>query len=70
VFRAADLFVLTKTDLAAHVEFDADACAARARSLNPRLQCVRVAAPAGVGLEGFEKWVEAAMVGEARTTAE
>ena len=36
VFRAAELVVLTKTDLLPHLDFDVDRCLSHAREVNPR----------------------------------
>lgn len=53
VFRAADLFVLTKTDLAPHVGFDEKRCIAHARDVNPRIDVLRTSAVTG---EGIDAW--------------
>ena len=57
VFRAADLLVLTKCDLAPHVDFDMSECAAYARSINPGLDIVRVSARTGEGIDAWSRWV-------------
>src|SRR6202044_2923188 len=38
MFRAADVLILTKQDLAPHVGFDRDACVGHALEVNPRLR--------------------------------
>jgi hydrogenase nickel incorporation protein HypB len=55
VFRAADLFVLTKTDLLPHVTFDEERCLANARKVNPGL-CVLRASTVHVG--GVDEWCD------------
>lgn len=57
VFRAADLLVLTKCDLAPHLDFDQEQCAAYARSINPGLAIVRVSARTGEGVDAWSRWV-------------
>ncbi len=53
VFRAASLFVVTKTDLLPHVDFDVDACVRHARSVNARLDVMRVSAKRDEGVDAF-----------------
>ncbi|MBX3207113.1 MAG: hydrogenase nickel incorporation protein HypB [Labilithrix sp.] len=60
VFRAADLFVLTKTDLLPHVPFDEAACVANARKVNPRLRVLPVSVTSGDGLDEWCAYVERA----------
>ena len=57
VFRAASRFVLTKIDLAPHVDFDIDACLARALEINPRLETMRLSARSGEGMQDWCSWV-------------
>jgi len=57
VFRAASRFVLTKIDLAPHVDFDIEACFARAREINPRLATMRLSARSGEGMQDWCTWV-------------
>jgi hydrogenase nickel incorporation protein HypB len=57
VFRAASLFVLTKTDLLPHLEVDADRCVAYAREINPKLEVMRVSALRGDGLDAWCDYV-------------
>ena len=57
IFRAASRFVLTKTDLLPHVDFDVDACVARAKEMNPRIDVLRVSARTGEGVDRFCAWV-------------
>jgi hydrogenase nickel incorporation protein HypB len=57
VFRAASRFVLTKTDLLPHVDFDVEACIARAKQINPRIEALRVSVKTGEGVDRFCAWV-------------
>ncbi len=59
VFRAAELFLLTKIDLLPHVAFDVDRCIAYARSVNPHLDVLPVSALAGDGIDDWCRWVKA-----------
>jgi hydrogenase nickel incorporation protein HypB len=59
VFRAAQLMVLTKTDLLPHLAFDADRCVEYARQVNPRLQVIRLSAVRGDGVDDFCAWLRA-----------
>jgi hydrogenase nickel incorporation protein HypB len=67
VFGAADLFVLTKTDLLPYVQFDAVGCFEHARSVNPSIRCIALSAKTGTGLETWCEFVrgEAARLGGA-----
>ena len=57
MFRSAQLMLLTKTDLAPHVRFDADRAEHNARAVNPQIQCLRVSAESGAGLDGWYAWL-------------
>ncbi len=57
VFRAASRFVLTKTDLLPHVDFDVEACIARAKEINPRIDALRLSVKTGEGVDRFCAWV-------------
>ncbi|MBX3200407.1 MAG: hydrogenase nickel incorporation protein HypB [Labilithrix sp.] len=57
-FRAADLFVLTKTDLLPHVELDVAACVANARRVNPRLTVLPLSVTHADGIDAWCAWVE------------
>jgi hydrogenase nickel incorporation protein HypB len=56
MFRAAELMVLTKTDLLPHVPFDLERCLAYARHVNPRLTIIQLSATTG---DGLDAWYEA-----------
>lgn len=57
MFRAADVILLNKIDLATHVEFDGAAFEKRARELNPRIRFFRVSAKSGEGLGEWYQWL-------------
>ncbi len=58
MFAAADLMLLTKSDLLPHLDFDVAACLAAARTVNPRLEVLTVSAKTGEGLDAFHGWIE------------
>ncbi|OJY30941.1 MAG: hydrogenase accessory protein HypB [Myxococcales bacterium 68-20] len=55
VFRAAELLVLSKTDLAPHVAFDDARCIANVRRVNPRLRVLPVSV---VHEDGLDEWCD------------
>ncbi len=57
MFAASDLCLINKIDLLPYVSFDADACEARARAVNPRLTVMRVSATTGEGLDAWYEWL-------------
>jgi hydrogenase nickel incorporation protein HypB len=57
IFRAADLFVLTKIDLQPLVQLDEQRCFSFAREVNPRIQTLRVSARTGQGMDSFCGWI-------------
>jgi hydrogenase nickel incorporation protein HypB len=57
MFAAADLMLLNKADLLAHLEFDMSACLAAALRVNPRIQFLTVSARTGEGLAAFYAWI-------------
>ncbi len=59
MFRAADLMVVNKVDLAPYVPFDIDACIANARQIKPGLEALRVSALRGDGLDTWYDWLTA-----------
>ena len=60
MFHAADLMVLTKTDLLPYLKFDVDACLANARRINPRIRSLKLSAETGEGMDGWLQWLMAA----------
>ncbi len=57
VFRAADLFVLTKIDLAAVTPFDETSCRTWAHDVNPRIRILPVSARSGAGVDDVCSWL-------------
>ena len=62
MFRAADLMILTKTDLLPYVPFDADRAEEYARRVNPRIRTIRVSAMTGEGMEKWLVWIAAELM--------
>ncbi len=60
MFAAADLVVVNKTDLLPYVDFDVDALAERARSLNPAVEVLPLSVRTG---ERFDEWIVVARPG-------
>jgi hydrogenase nickel incorporation protein HypB len=57
VFRAASVLVLTKVDLAPHVDVDPARCIEHARRINPALKVFPVAATKGHGMAEWLGWL-------------
>lgn len=57
MFRAADLMILTKTDLLPHVDFDPDAAEAHARAIHPGIATLRVSSRTGEGMQDWHAWL-------------
>ena len=57
MFAAADLMIVSKTDLLPHVDFDIDKVIERARRLNPGLACLALSARDGAGMASWLKWI-------------
>ncbi|MCR5674249.1 MAG: hydrogenase nickel incorporation protein HypB [Lachnospiraceae bacterium] len=56
MFEVSDMLLINKIDAAPIFDFDFEACAARARERNPRIEIHRLSALTG---EGIDAWVEA-----------
>lgn len=56
-FMSADVLVITKIDLAPHVDVKVDALAANALSINPKLTVLKTSAKTGEGMDGFESFI-------------
>jgi hydrogenase nickel incorporation protein HypB len=54
MFRAADLCLITKSDLLPYVPFDAGRAAENARRVHPGLECLPLSSTSG---EGFDRWL-------------
>ena len=59
MFQAAQLMIISKTDLAPHVDFDIERCEALAREVNPDIQSIRLSAKSGDGLGHWYDWLRA-----------
>jgi hydrogenase nickel incorporation protein HypB len=57
MFAAADVVVINKTDLLPYVDFDIDACAARARMVNRDLEVLPLSVTSGAGMDGWYAWL-------------
>jgi len=58
MFRAADLMLVNKIDLAPYVEFDVDAAITSARRIRPDLPVLCVSATTGEGFAAWLAWVD------------
>ncbi len=63
VFRAASVLVLTKVDLAPHVDVDPARCIEHARRINPALEVFPVASPRGHGMAEWVGWLRRQLEG-------
>ncbi|SNB47092.1 hydrogenase nickel incorporation protein HypB [Geobacter sp. DSM 9736] len=59
MFRAAELMIITKSDLAPYVAFDAEACRSMALSVNPRMEILELSASSGEGIDSWYRWLSA-----------
>lgn len=59
MFAAADVMLLTKTDLLPHLDFDVDKCLDYARRVNPRIKTLLVSAKSGEGMGDWLNWIRA-----------
>lgn len=57
MFAAAGLVVINKTDLLPYVDFDIDACAGYAQSLNPGVRILPLSATRGDGMPDWRHWL-------------
>ncbi|HET8707648.1 MAG TPA: hydrogenase nickel incorporation protein HypB [Pseudomonadales bacterium] len=58
MFSAADLMLLNKVDLLPYLQFDVDKCIRYAKSVNPRIEIIKVSATSGEGLPAWYQWLE------------
>lgn len=63
IFSEADLMLINKVDLLAHVDFNLSSCLAHARRVNPRLEALAVSARTGEGMPRFYEWIEQGAAG-------
>lgn len=57
MFQAADCLLITKMDLAPHLDVDVNQIVANVRQMNPQVTIVPVSAKTGEGLELWFEWV-------------
>ena len=57
MFVAAELMLVTKTDLLPFVPFDLERCSALARRVNPGIEILEVSATSGAGLGFWYDWI-------------
>jgi hydrogenase nickel incorporation protein HypB len=69
MFRAADLMLLSKIDLAPHVSFDRARAVDMARRVRPGLEVIEVSATTGAGMTQWLAWLEAGLGRVARAPA-
>ncbi len=61
MFSVSDVLLITKTDVLPYFDFDMEACAARARKLNPDIQIFAVSSKTGEGMDEWEQWLKDAV---------
>ena len=66
MFAAADLILLSKTDLLPHVDFDPERALEYARRVNPAIAEIRLSARSGEGMAAWLDWIRT-RVGEVAT---
>ncbi|MGD1855959.1 MAG: hydrogenase nickel incorporation protein HypB [Leptolyngbyaceae cyanobacterium] len=64
MFREADCLLITKTDLAPHLEADLDQIEANVRQINPHVAIFRVSAKTGEGLAGWFEWIQQTVINQ------
>jgi hydrogenase nickel incorporation protein HypB len=58
MFAAADVLLISKTDLLPHIRFDIERAIGNARAVNPGLTVFRVSAYSGDGLPSWYEWLK------------
>jgi hydrogenase nickel incorporation protein HypB len=58
MFQEADCLIITKLDLAPHLEIDLERLEANVRSMNPDVTIIALSAKTGEGLEAWLNWVK------------
>ncbi len=56
MFRACELVVVNKIDLLEHLDFDLELLEAHLQAVHPGVQCMRVSARTGEGIDGLRDW--------------
>jgi hypothetical protein len=57
MFRAAEVLIVSKMDLAPHLRFDVERALENARKVNPALNIFQVSAYTGEGLDEWYGWI-------------
>lgn len=60
MFHAADLMILSKTDLLPHAGLDVALTITNARKINPTIKVLQVSAKSGEGMDAVLQWIKAA----------
>ncbi len=60
MFAAAELMVVTKTDLLPHLDFDVNRLIGNARRVHPGIAVLRLSAKTGDGMDRWLQWLDAA----------
>jgi hydrogenase nickel incorporation protein HypB len=63
MFHAADICVITKTDLLPYVDFDITQCREYARQVNGNLTFFELSATSGAGMDGWLNWLRQSVSG-------
>ena len=58
MFRACDLVLINKMDLAPHVDFDEKRCRGNIAEVNPDAEIIALSSKSGEGFEAWSKWLE------------
>ncbi|MDV7338304.1 hydrogenase nickel incorporation protein HypB [Terasakiella sp. A23] len=58
MFAAADIMILTKTDLLPYLNFDVEACINYAHRVNPDLKVFQLSSTNGDGLDAWYDWIK------------
>ena len=61
MFAAADLLLVSKIDLLAHLDFDVERLIANARRIKPGIGVLRVSAQSGEGMQRWLNWLTSAL---------
>jgi hydrogenase nickel incorporation protein HypB len=67
MFAAADLMLISKSDLLPYVDFEVDRCAGHARAINPRIGIITLSARTGDGMGEWVDWLLASSRKAGRT---
>ncbi len=59
MFHAANLLLLSKTDLLPHLDFDVDLCIEYAQRINPGIKVIQLSCKTGAGMDSWYQWLRA-----------